>query len=109
MKAVGVFLGQPNTAHMAELPMPGLEEIPGGRGVLVKVLRVGLCGTDREIYGAEYGAAPPGYDFLVPGHENFGVVDKVGPKVTQLHSGDHVGALVRQPGDSIMTISACRI
>ena len=79
MKAVGVFPGQRNTAHMSELPMPGLAEIPGGRGVLVKVLQVGLCGTDREINDAEYGAAPPGYDFLVPGHESFGVVDSVGP------------------------------
>ena len=101
MKAVGVFPGQPNTAHMSELPMPALEEIPDGQGVLVKVLKVGLCGTDREIFNAEYGAAPSGYDFLVPGHENFGVVDRVGPNVTRLKPGDYVVALVRQPGDSI--------
>ena len=37
MKAVGVFPGQPNTAHMSELPMPALEETPGGKSVLVKV------------------------------------------------------------------------
>ncbi len=55
MKAVAVFPGQRNTAHMSELPMPALEEIPGGRGVLVKVLEVGLDGTDREINNAEYG------------------------------------------------------
>ncbi len=101
MKAVAVFPGQRNTAHMSELPMPALEEIPGGRGVLVKVLQVGLDGTDREINNAEYGAAPPGYDFLVPGHEGFGVVVKVGRKVTELNPGDYVVALVRQPGDSI--------
>ena len=44
-----------------------LSSIPDGRGVLVKVLRVGVDGTDREINAAEYGAAPPGYDFLVIG------------------------------------------
>src|SRR6266496_3546025 len=31
-----------------------------GRGVGVRVLRVGVDGTDKEINAAEYGAAPPG-------------------------------------------------
>ncbi len=101
MKAVGVFPGKPNTAHMTQLPMPTLEEIPEGKGVLVRVLQVGLCGTDREIIAGAYGAPPAGYDFLVPGHENFGVVEQVGSNVTQLKQGDYVVALVRQPGDSI--------
>jgi hypothetical protein len=35
-----------------------VDEIPGGRGVLAKVLRVGVDGTDKEINAAEYGAAP---------------------------------------------------
>ncbi len=48
---------------------------PNGRGVLVKVLRVGVDGTDHEINAAEYGAAPAGYDFLVIGHESFGQVE----------------------------------
>ena len=69
MKAVAISPGKPDSARLVELPMPHLEDIPDGRGVLVKVLRVGLDGTDREINAAEYGAAPPGYDFLVPGHE----------------------------------------
>ena len=32
--------------------------MPNGRGVLVKVLRVGVDGTDKEINAAEYGARP---------------------------------------------------
>ena len=51
--------------------------------MLVKVLRVGVDGTDKEINAAEYGAAPPGYDFLVTGHESFGRVEAVGPNVTR--------------------------
>jgi threonine dehydrogenase-like Zn-dependent dehydrogenase len=35
--------------HLANLPKPSLDDIPNGRGVLVKVLRVGVDGTDREI------------------------------------------------------------
>ena len=59
MKAVAVSPGQPNNAHLREMPAPALQDVPNGRGVLVKVLRVGLDGTDREINAAEYGAAPP--------------------------------------------------
>ncbi len=58
MRAVAVSPGQPNSAHLREIPTATLEDIPDGRGVLVKVLRVGLDGTNREINAAEYGAAP---------------------------------------------------
>jgi threonine dehydrogenase-like Zn-dependent dehydrogenase len=58
-------------------------------------------GTDKEINAAEYGAAPPGYDFLVTGHESFGRVEAVGPNVTELRPGDYVVATVRRPGSSI--------
>src|SRR6266498_2442422 len=103
MKAIAVFPGQPNSVHLASLPKPLVAEIPNGRGVLVKVLRVGVDGTDKEINAAEYGAAPPGYDFLVTGHESFGRVEAVGPNVgpCELEVGDYVVATVRRPGSSI--------
>jgi threonine dehydrogenase-like Zn-dependent dehydrogenase len=69
--------------------------------VLVKVLKVGVDGTDKEINAAEYGMAPPGYDFLITGHESFGRVEAVGPNVTELAPGDYVVATVRRPGSSI--------
>ena len=69
--------------------------------MLVKVLRVGIDGTDKEINNAEYGAAPEGNDFLVIGHEGFGVVEEVGPNVKELRPGDFVVATVRRPGHSI--------
>ncbi len=101
MKAIAVFPGKPNSMHLAELPKPKVDEIPHGRGVLVRVLRVGVDGTDKEINAAEYGAAPEGYDFLVTGHESFGRVVEVGPNVTELRPGDYVVATVRRPGSSI--------
>jgi threonine dehydrogenase-like Zn-dependent dehydrogenase len=59
-------------------------------------------GTDKEINAAEYGAAPPGEDFLVIGHENFGVVEEVGPNVPDtIVPGTYVVASVRRPGSSI--------
>ena len=101
MKAIAVFPGQPNSMHLTELPQPSLDEVPGGRGVLVKLLRCGVDGTDKEINAAEYGQAPEGYDFLVTGHENFGRVEAVGANVTELKPGDFVVATVRRPGSSI--------
>lgn len=101
MKAFAVFPGKPDSAHLAELPEPRLDEISGGRGVLVRVLRVGLDGTDREINAGEYGVAPPGDGFLVLGHESIGIVEEVGPAVTELAPGDHVVARVRRAGSSI--------
>jgi threonine dehydrogenase-like Zn-dependent dehydrogenase len=101
MKAVAVFPGRPNSVHLTDLPMPRVEDVPRGRGVLVKVLKVGVDATDREINDALYGNAPPGYDFLVLGHESFGVVAAVGPNVTHVKPGDYVTCTVRRPGTSI--------
>src|SRR5712691_1720043 len=101
MKAIAVKPGIPNTVHLTELPAPSVTDIPNGRGVLVRILRVGVDGTDKEINAAEYGQAPPGYDFLIIGHESFGRVEAVGPNVTELKPGDYVVATVRRPGKSI--------
>src|SRR5246127_5701572 len=101
MKAIAVFPGKPGSVHLADLPKPSVNDVPNGRGVLVKVLRVGVDGTDKEINAAEYGAAPPGYDYLIIGHEGFGRVEAVGPNVTEFKPGDYVVATVRRTGKSI--------
>ena len=101
MKAIAVVPGTPNSVHLVELAKPSVGDVPDGRGVLVRVLRVGVDGTDKEINAAEYGAAPEGYDFLVIGHEGFGQVEAVGPNVTFLRPGDFVVATVRRPGTSL--------
>jgi len=101
MKAVAVIPGKADSVHLTQLPRPRIGDVPRGRGVLVKVLRVGVDGTDREINAAEYGAAPDGYGFLVIGHEGFGQVIEVGPEVTELAAGDYVVATVRRPGSTL--------
>src|SRR6059036_2638086 len=101
MKAVAVRPGMPGGVYLGELERPSINDVPNKRGVLVKVLRVGVDGTDKEINAAEYGAAPPGYDFLVLGHESFGRVEAVGSNVNELQPGDYVVATVRRPGTSI--------
>lgn len=59
---------------------------------LVRVLAVGICGTDRDIDAGRYGEAPAGSDYLIDGHESLGEVVE-GPK----HKGELVVAMVRRP------------
>ena len=100
MKAIAVFPGKPGSIHLTELPRPEVSEVADGRGVLVRIIRVGVDGTDKEINAAEYGQAPPGYDFLVTGHECMGQVEEVEGNVTELSPGDYVVPTVRRPGGS---------
>jgi threonine dehydrogenase-like Zn-dependent dehydrogenase len=102
MQAIAVHPGTPNTMHLREVPKPSVDDIPGGRGVLVQILRVGVDGTDKEINLAEYGEAPPGDDFLITGHENFGRIVAVGSSVPSvIQPGGLAVATVRRPGHSI--------
>jgi glucose 1-dehydrogenase len=100
MKAIAVLPGKKNSIHLRNVPAPVVEDVPDGRGVLVRVIRVGIDGTDRDINAAEYGAAPPGDDYLILGHESLGQVVAVGPRVTEFAPGDFVVATVRRPGTS---------
>ena len=112
MKAVAVLPGKPNSVHLRDIPVPKLTDqphphvcrIPEGRGVLVKVLQVGVDATDREINEALYGNAPPGGEHLVIGHESFGQVVEVGNKVTEVKPGDYVSCTVRRPGGSLFDV-----
>jgi threonine dehydrogenase-like Zn-dependent dehydrogenase len=101
MKAIAVMPGKAGSIHLRELRKPSLDDIPEGRGVLVKVLMVGVDGTDREINAGEYGNPPQGDDYLVIGHESLGVVEDTGGRVAELRPGDLVAATVRRPGNSI--------
>ncbi len=65
MKAIAVTPGKPDTVHLRDVPKAYSAGADNGRGVLVKVRRVGVDGTDKEINVAEYGAAPTGDDSLI--------------------------------------------
>ena len=101
VKAIAVTPGRPDSIHLRDVPMPSLADLPDGQGVLVKTLSVGVDGTDKEINAAEYGAPPAADDYLIIGHESFGVVEAVGANVTQFRPGDYVVASVRRPGSSL--------
>ncbi len=109
MKAVAVLPGKPNSVHLRDIPEPSLGDqphphvcrIPEGRAVKVRSLQIGVDATDREINDALYGNAPPGGEHLVIGHESFGQVVEVGPKVVEFRPGDYVSCTVRRPGGSL--------
>ncbi len=93
MRAVAVI---PATREVRLIDRPEPPPISGAQ-VLLKVLEVGICGTDREIGGFEYGMPPRGSDHLVPGHEALAEVVETGPDVTFVRKGELVVPTVRRP------------
>ena len=79
-------------AELKDAPDPAP---PGPRQALVRTLRVGFCGTDREILRGGIAVLPPGSDGMVIGHEMVGVVEETGPE-TALAPGQLVVPLVRR-------------
>jgi len=84
------LLTTPGTAHSTHV---GNVPEPSGEGVLLRVLEVGVCGTDREISEGIFGAAPEGSAELVLGHESLAVVERDGQGFSR---GDLVTATVRR-------------
>lgn len=95
MKAIRVKQlrqGNPSIAlEMVEDPV-----ISHPQEVIVKVLAVGLDGTDKEILQEKYGVPPHGEDDLTTGHESLGVVAEAGAE-SGFSPGDLVTAIVRRP------------
>ncbi|MCM3727427.1 zinc-binding alcohol dehydrogenase family protein [Neobacillus cucumis] len=82
MKAVQV--SKPHELTIQEVEKP---HIVNPKDVLVKVKRVGICGSDLHIY---HGTNPLATLPRVVGHEVAGEVVEVGPEVANLQVGDHV-------------------
>jgi glucose 1-dehydrogenase len=100
VKAVAV-LPASREVKVIDQPEPSIGEADE---VKVRMLDVGICGTDREICTFEYGTPPPGDDHLVIGHESLAEVVEAGPAVNGLQAGDLVVLSVRRPCPS----PACR-
>ncbi|MGE0482099.1 MAG: glucose 1-dehydrogenase [Phycisphaerae bacterium] len=93
MKAVAVLPAQRKlTLIDHEAP-----HIDAPSDVKVRILDVGVCGTDKEICAFEYGTPPPGSQALVIGHEALGEVVEVGGAVQRVKPGDLVVPMVRRP------------
>ncbi|RPI25631.1 MAG: hypothetical protein EHM61_13885 [Acidobacteria bacterium] len=93
MQAVGVF---PNKRSVEIIDVPE-DRVENDRDVKVRILDVGVCGTDREITSFEYGTPPRDSEFLIIGHEALGEVVEIGTAVSEFQPGDLVVPLVRHP------------
>ncbi len=92
MRALTTVPLQAGTLEVSDVPDPE----PGEGELLVDGLAVGVCGTDKEIVGGEYGWAPPGRRRLVIGHESLGRV-LTAPEGSGFAAGDLVVGVVRRP------------
>jgi len=90
MRAVAVREGE-REPTVIEKPRPD----PAEGEALVRVLRVGIDGTDHEVIAGGHGGPPEGEDHLVLGHEAVGVVEDANG--TALTEGDVVVPTVRRP------------
>ncbi|TWT04380.1 zinc-binding alcohol dehydrogenase family protein [Planococcus sp. CPCC 101016] len=97
MKAVQV--PKANEMQIIELEVPAIQK---DDEVLVKVKRVGICGSDMHIY---HGTNPLATYPRVVGHEVAGEVVEVGNSVKSLKVGDHV---VVEPINYCGECYACR-
>ncbi len=95
MKAVAAFPAS-REVKIIDHPEP---MIKAPTDVKLRILEVGICGTDKEICHFDYGTPPPGSDYLVLGHESLGEVVEVGAEVGSLKPGDLVVTMVRRPCD----------
>jgi len=93
MKAVAVFPGK-HEVKVIDHPEPQLASPTQAK---IKMLDVGVCGTDREIISFEYGTPPDGFDYLILGHESLGQVVEAGPATSKVKPGDLVVLTVRRP------------
>jgi threonine dehydrogenase-like Zn-dependent dehydrogenase len=93
MKAIAAF-PERRSIELIDTPEPALT---APDHVRMRMLEVGVCGTDREIAAFEYGTPPAGEDHLIMGHESLAEVAELGDAVTDLHAGDLVVPMVRRP------------
>jgi glucose 1-dehydrogenase len=86
MQALVTRPGEPHSTRVEDVPEPR-------DGALIRVLEVGVCGTDREISEGLFGIAPEDRDELVLGHELLGEMAEDGHGFSR---GDLVTAIVRR-------------
>jgi glucose 1-dehydrogenase len=92
MKAIANVTGTSNL-KLVDRPEPILKE---NDEVKLRVLRVGICGTDREEAAGGRSMPPAGLKELVIGHEMLGQVVETGKSVSRVAVGDLAVFTVRR-------------
>lgn len=102
MKAIAIVPGTAGSrlVERSEPPITRPDELK------LRVIRVGICGTDREEISGGRAQAPDGQKELVIGHEVFGQVANVGSSVSRVKTGDFAAFTVRRGCDECLS---CRV
>jgi threonine dehydrogenase-like Zn-dependent dehydrogenase len=93
MKAIAL-VPQTTDVSLTDVPEP---KITTPNQVKLRVLQVGICGTDREEVSGGRSDAPHGESRLIIGHEMLAEVVDVGAKVKQFAPKDLAVVMVRRP------------
>ena len=94
MKAIALEKSTGKPTLRRDVPEPSLARPDQ---LLIQVLEVGICGTDRAIVRGEGGTPPDGSDYLILGHEMLGrVVEAGGAASSDYAPGDLVVCTVRR-------------
>lgn len=89
MIALTLKPGEARTTALTDVEQPRAQ----AGEVLLRTLRVGVCGTDREMHEGQFGEAPEGSERLVLGHELLARVERDGHGFER---GELVAATVRR-------------
>ncbi len=92
MRAIAIVPGTKGT-RLVDRPLPSVR---APEEIRLQVLRVGICGTDREEEAGGRALLPDGQRDLVIGHEMLGRVTEVGSAVTRVRVGDLAVMTVRR-------------
>lgn len=93
MKALSLIPGTTDL-HLVDIPVP---DITADDEIKVKVLQVGVCGTDRDEVSGGRATAPQNKNELIIGHEMLGEVLETGAAVRGIKPGD-IGVLMVRRG-----------
>lgn len=101
MRTITTIPGRANSLSLEQRELPE----PEVGSVLVRVIEVGVCGTDWDVIAGRKGLPPAGTDRLILGHESLGRVESSGDQAGEYRVGDLVVATVRRGDDCPMCCS----
>lgn len=93
----GIYFKGDRRLALGDFPVPS----PSNNQVVLKVIRASICGSDMIFYKippdiwedlttSSHGGAPGIIPGIITGHEAAGIVEKIGPGVTNVKPGDRV-------------------
>jgi len=90
--SLAIHPGQARSLHLISIDLPSIGDEDGQ----VRVIRAGICGTDRELIAGHFGKGPEGSHELIIGHELLGIIESAGKDVVGFGPGDLVVATARR-------------